>query len=332
MSRSPAGRQPADFVMALQPAVAREQLLDEVFARDVIAGLTARPKRLPPKYFYDETGSRLFEEITRTPEYYPTRTELGILQARASEITRLFPPGAALIEFGSGSSRKVRILLDAGRVCAYVPVDISAHGLKQEAAQLKRDYPRLAVFPVAADFTQSFRLPRPLARLPRAGFFPGSTIGNFEPAQAIAFLRHAARMLGSASVLVVGVDLVKDAAILNAAYNDAAGVTAKFNLNLLHRINRELGADFDLASFSHQAFFDPQRSRVEMHLVSRVRQRVNVCGRVIEFRAAETIHTENSYKYTVESFAALARNAAFEPIETWTDPAGYFAVQALRSA
>jgi dimethylhistidine N-methyltransferase len=331
MSRSPAGRQPADFAMALQPAVARDQIVDEVFARDVIAGLTARPKRLPPKYFYDETGSRLFEEITRTPEYYPTRTELGILQARASEIARLFPPGAALIEFGSGSSRKVRLLLDAGRVCAYVPVDISAQGPKQEAARLKRDYPRLAVFPVVADFTHSFRLPRPLARLPRAGFFPGSTIGNFEPAQAIAFLRHAARMLGSASVFVVGVDLVKDAAVLNAAYNDAAGITAKFNLNLLYRINRELGADFDPASFSHQAFFDPERSRVEMHLVSRVRQRVNVCGRVIEFRAAETIHTENSYKYTVESFAALARNAGFEPIETWTDPAGYFAVQALRS-
>jgi dimethylhistidine N-methyltransferase len=331
MNRSPGAGRPADFVMALQPAVARDQVADEVFARDVIAGLTARPKRLPPKYFYDETGSRLFEEITRTPEYYPTRTELEILAARAAEITRLFPPGAALIEFGSGSSRKVRILLEAGRICAYVPVDISAQRLKEEAAWLKRDYPRLAVLPVAADFTQSFRLPRPLARLPRAGFFPGSTIGNFEPAQATAFLRHAGRMLGSASVLVVGYDLVKDAGILNAAYNDAAGVTAKFNLNLLHRINRELGADFDTDSFSHSAFFDPERSRVEMHLVSRVRQRVHVCGRVIEFRAAETIHTENSYKYTVDTFAALARNAGWEPIETWTDPARYFAVQALRN-
>jgi len=331
MIRNPGTGRAADFEMALQPAVGRDPVADEVFARDVIAGLTARPKRLSPKYFYDETGSRLFEEITQTAEYYPTRTELSILAARAAEITQLFPPGAALIEFGSGSSRKVRILLDAGRIGAYVPVDISGQRLAQEAALLKRDYPRLAVFPVAADFTQSFRLPRPLERLPRAGFFPGSTIGNFEPAQAVAFLRHARSMLGLGSVLVVGFDLVKDAGILNAAYNDAAGITAKFNLNLLHRINRELGADFDTAGFSHQAFFDTERSRVEMHLVSRERQRVHVCGRAIDFRGAETIHTENSYKYTVESFGALARNAGFEAIETWTDPQQYFAVQALRS-
>jgi dimethylhistidine N-methyltransferase len=333
MIRTPAGGPAADLFTSLHGATAHDQpVADEVFARDVIAGLSARPKRLPPKYFYDETGSRLFEAITQTPEYYPTRTELAILSERAGALARLFPSRTALIELGSGSSRKARILLDAApNIAAYVPVDISAQGLNEEAAALKRDYPRLAVFPIAADFTQSFRLPRSLERLARAGFFPGSTIGNFEPAQALAFLRHVARMLGERANLIVGVDLVKDAAILNAAYNDAGGVTAKFNLNVLAHINRELGANFNLANFAHQAFYDPVRSRIEMHLVSRVRQRVNVCGRAIDFREAETIHTENSYKYTIETFAALAQSAGWTAVETWTDAAGYFSVHALRS-
>jgi L-histidine N-alpha-methyltransferase len=319
--------------MRLQPAVGRAaSVLDQTFARDVIAGLTAAPKRLPPKYFYDEAGSRLFEEITRTREYYPTRTELAILTERARDMARLLPAGAALIEFGSGSSQKARILIDASPdIAAYVPVDISSQNLVEEAARLKRDYPGLAVLPVAADFTASFPLPRSLGTLPRAGFFPGSTIGNFEPPQALAFLQHASRMLGEGAVLIVGVDLVKDARILNAAYNDAAGVTARFNLNLLARINRELGADFDLASFSHQAFYNPARQRIEMHLVSRMPQRVNVCGRLIEFRGAETIHTENSYKYTIDSFDALVRGAGWAPVEAWTDAAGLFSVHALRS-
>ena len=333
MIRIPGNGPAADLVMRLQGATAHDQAVaDEIFARDVIAGLTARPKRLPPKYFYDEVGSRLFEAITQTREYYPTRTEIAILDERAGEIARLLPPRTALIELGSGSSRKARILLEAAtNIAAYVPVDISAQGLNEEAAAIKSDYPRLAVFPVAADFTQSFRLPRSLERLARAGFFPGSTIGNFEPAQAAAFLRHVVRILGEGAILIVGVDLVKDAAILNAAYNDAGGVTAAFNLNLLARINRELGADFNLPNFNHQAFYDPERSRIEMHLVSRVRQRVNVCGRVIEFREAETIHTENSYKYTLETFAALARSAGWAPVEAWSDADGYFSVHALRS-
>jgi L-histidine Nalpha-methyltransferase len=334
MIRIPAGGPAADLIMGLHGATAHEQpVADEIFARDVIAGLTGRPKRLPPKYFYDEIGSRLFEAITQTPEYYPTRTELAILKERAGEIARLLPARTALIELGSGSSRKARILLDvAENIAAYVPVDISAQGLNEEAAAIKRDYPGLPVFPIAADFTQSFRLPRSLDRLARGGFFPGSTIGNFEPAPALSFLRHVARMLGQGAILIVGVDLVKDGAILNAAYNDAAGVTARFNLNVLARINRELGADFNLANFGHQAFYDRERSRIEMHLVSRARQRVNVCGRVIEFREAETIHTENSYKYTIESFGALARSAGWTPLQAWTDAAGYFSVHALRSA
>jgi dimethylhistidine N-methyltransferase len=302
------------------------------FARDVIEGLTARPKRLSPKYFYDETGSRLFEEITALPEYYPTRCELAILRQHAADMAGLLPAKTALIEFGSGSSKKARLMLDAApAIAAYVPVDISSQWLTQEAARLRRDYPRLAVLPVAADFTQAFHLPRSLATLARAGFFPGSTIGNFEPHQAAAFLRHAAGILGEDAILIVGIDLVKDIATLNAAYNDRAGVTAKFNLNLLTRINRELGADFDLATFSHQAFYNRERQRIEMHLASRRRQQVNVCGRIIEFRGGETIHTENSYKYTIDSFGALARGCGWTPVAAWSDPDGYFSVQALRA-
>jgi dimethylhistidine N-methyltransferase len=321
--------------MSIPSVVARRPSEERysAFARDVIEGLTARPKRLSPKYFYDEAGSRLFEQITELPEYYPTRCELAILRTHAADMARLLPPKTALIEFGSGSSKKARLLIDAApAIAAYVPVDISSQWLTEEAARLRRDYPQLAVLPVAADFTQDFRLPPSLAALARAGFFPGSTIGNFEAHQACAFLQHAARILGENAILIVGIDLVKDARTLTAAYNDAAGVTAKFNLNLLARINRELGADFDLASFCHQAFYNRERQRIEMHLASRVRQRVSVCGRTIEFRAGETIHTENSYKYTIESFGALARGAGWTTVAAWTDADGYFSVQALRAA
>jgi dimethylhistidine N-methyltransferase len=300
------------------------------FARDVIAGLTARPKRLSPKYFYDQAGARLFEDITALPEYYLTRCELALLRERAAEIARFFPPRSALVEFGSGSSKKVRILLAAApTIAAYVPVDISLEMLVQEAEELRRDYPNLAVLPVEADFTQPFSLPAAVAEMAHTGFFPGSTIGNFEPHEACAFLRHAGRMLGRGATLIIGVDLVKDANILNAAYDDAAGVTAKFNLNLLARINRELGANFDLASFSHHAFYNSERHRVEMHLASRKRQKVRVAGRTIEFRAGETIHTENSYKYTLESFAALARGSGWKPVAAWTDAGANFSTHAL---
>jgi dimethylhistidine N-methyltransferase len=303
---------------------------DGAFARDVIAGLTARPKRLSPKYFYDEAGARLFEQITALPEYYPTRSELAILCDNAAAIARFIPAGAALVEFGSGSSKKARILLaTAPKTSAYVPVDISSEMLAREAQELRRDYPQLAVLPVEADFTKPFRLPPALANAARTGFFPGSTIGNFEPHEACSFLRHARAMLGAGAALIIGVDLVKDAAILNAAYDDAAGITAKFNINLLTRINRELGANFDLTAFSHEAFYNSERHRIEMHLASKKRQKVRVAGRVIDFRAGETIHTENSYKYTVESFGALARGAGWTPAAVWTDAKGYFTVQAL---
>jgi dimethylhistidine N-methyltransferase len=309
------------------------EIAQSAFARDVVEGLDARPKRLPPKYFYDATGSRLFEAITQLPEYYPTRCELAILRDHAAEIARLLPADSALVEFGSGSSRKARILLAAApAVRAYVPVDISPQMLREEAAALERDRPDLAVLPVAADFMEPFALPPEIAGMARAGFFPGSTIGNFNPPDAAAFLRHAGRMLGRGAVLVIGVDLVKDARLLHAAYNDAAGVTAAFNLNLLERMRRELGADVDPQAFAHKAFFNAGRSRIEMHLVSRRRQKLRVAGRVIEFRAGESIHTENSYKYTVESFGALARGAGWQPLAAWSDAAGYFSVQALTLA
>jgi dimethylhistidine N-methyltransferase len=298
------------------------------FAADVIAGLTAHPKRLPPKYFYDHDGSALFERITELPEYYPTRSELRILSDNAGEIARFFPADCVMIEFGSGSTRKMRILLDAApAIAGYVPVDISATFLQQQAAELRRDYPRLTVHPVADDFTKAFAVPDELAQLPRVGFFPGSTIGNFEPHDAAKFLRHVGNVLGEGATLIIGVDLEKDAETLNAAYNDGAGVTAQFNLNLLARINRELGADFDLSRFEHHAFYNRERHRIEMHLASCKRQKVHICGMTIDFRAGETIHTESSYKYTIDSFGALARGTGWKPRQVWTD--GLFSVHAL---
>jgi dimethylhistidine N-methyltransferase len=305
------------------------EIADQEFAADVVAGLTAKPKRLPPKYFYDAAGSALFERITQLPEYYPTRCELALLRANAPAIASLFPQNCALIEFGSGSSTKARILLGAAAtVEAYLPVDISGDSLQQDSAQLRRDFPHLAVHPVIADFTKAFALPSSIAGKPRVGFFPGSTIGNFEPHEACRFLRHAGGILGAGAVLVIGVDLAKDAAILCPAYNDAEGVTAKFNLNLLARINRELGADFDLASFEHHAFYNREQSRIEMHLASTKRQKVRVNGTAVSFRAGETIHTENSYKYTVEAFQALARGSGWTPHKFWSD--GLFSVHAFR--
>ena len=315
-------------------ALARKIVIDTAtteFAADVVAGLTAARKRLSPKYFYDNAGSALFERITELPEYYPTRREIGILEEHAGDIAALIPPGAALVEFGSGSSTKTRkVLSTAASLGAYVPVDISAQFLQQQAAELRREYPKLAVLPVAADFTRPFELPDAVRIMPRVGFFPGSTIGNFEPHEAAAFLRHAGRILGRGATFIVGVDLIKDTQVLQKAYNDPQGVTAKFNLNLLARINRELGAKFNLECFEHHAFFNRERSRIEMHLASLKRQRIKVCGECIDFRAGETIHTENSYKYSVASFGALARGAGWTPTTVWTDPDNYFSVHTLR--
>jgi dimethylhistidine N-methyltransferase len=317
--------------MITQTAVRARRPLEPVnpFAADVIAGLSAKPKYLPPKYFYDLAGSALFERITHLPEYYPTRSELGLLQKYAPAITSLFPPGSALVEFGAGASTKARILLRAAAsVEAYVPIDISGDFLQQEAARLRRDFPHLAIHPVVADFTAMLEPPAEIAAKPRAGFFPGSTIGNFEPHEAARFLRRAGAILGVGAVFVVGVDLAKSPDILYRAYNDEEGVTAKFNLNLLARINRELGANFNLEAFEHHAFYNAERSRIEMHLASTKRQKVRLCDTTIEFRAGETIHTENSYKYSIDSFQALAHGSGWSPIKAWTD--GLFSVHALR--
>jgi L-histidine Nalpha-methyltransferase len=273
----------------------------------------------------------LFERITALPEYYPTRTELSILERRAGEMSGYVPLSAALVEFGTGSSRKARLLIEAApQLAAYVPVDISAEFLAQEAAAVRRDIPWIAVLPVAADFTRDFDLPAQIRNRPRVGFFPGSTIGNFEPEDATEFLRQAGRILGGGATMIVGADLIKDEAVLNAAYDDAAGVTAKFNLNVLTRMNRELAGNFDLASFRHRAFYNAANHRIEMHLESLQAQSVTVAGRAFDFRKGETIHTENSYKYTVQSFRALAEAAGWRPVETWTDERGYFSVHALK--
>lgn len=301
------------------------------FASDVVGGLQASPKRVPAKYFYDADGSQLFEHITDLPEYYPTRCEMNILREHTDDIAALIPDGAALLEFGSGSNKKVRILLQAApQLGCYVPVDICREMVEQEAAELAPDFPQLKVLPVAADFTQAFPLPDEAKAAPlRVGFFPGSTIGNFEPHEAAGFLRHAGKILGPGARLIVGVDLIKPAEVLNAAYNDAAGVTARFNLNLLKRINRELGGNFDLGCFEHHAFYNRERHRVEMHLASLKRQKAKVAGETIEFRAGETIHTENSYKYSTEKLTALARGAGWRPLAGWSDERCYFSIHTL---
>jgi dimethylhistidine N-methyltransferase len=304
------------------------------FEDDVLAGLRTKPKRVPAKYFYDGTGSLLFEHITELPEYYPTRCEMRILRDHARDIVKLIPEGAALVEFGSGSSKKARIVLRAARkLAAYVPVDICGEMIEQEAIELRPDFPGLKVLPVRADITHKFALPPEAMAAPvRVGFFPGSTIGNFEPFEAAAFLRNAAHILGPGATLIIGVDLIKPVDVLNAAYNDAEGVTAKFNLNLLVRINRELGATFKLDTFEHRAFYNRESHRIEMHLASLKRQKVKVAGEAVDFRAGETIHTENSYKYSVASLGALARGAGWRLADVWTDAREYFSIQAFTLA
>lgn len=309
------------------PALADEAT--SAFAGDVIGNLSKFPKQLSPKYFYDARGSELFEQITVLPEYYPTRTELSILRERGAEIARLIPPGAALVEFGAGATTKVRLLLERSRFAAYVPVDISGDFLKAQADALRRDFPQLGVFPVAADFTAPFALPEAVAGMPKVGFFPGSTLGNFEPQEAEDFLRTARDILGSGAQMVIGVDLEKDERTLYDAYNDAAGVTARFNLNVLERINRELGGNFDLSGFMHRSIYNRDRHRIEMHLISRKAQNVRVLGHQFSFRPGESIHTESSYKYSFDRLAALAQASGWQVGESWTDKARMFSVHAL---
>jgi len=301
------------------------------FREDVIAGLSLPQKALPPKYFYDAAGGRLFERICRQPEYYPTRAELALTRRHLAAIARFAGRACELVEYGSGASLKTRLLIRALRPSAYVPVDISAEALAGAARRLAREFGWLRIFTVTGDFSQPLRLPmfRARAGRRRVVYFPGSTIGNLTPGEAQAFLKMTRGQVGRAGAMLVGVDLKKDANVLHAAYNDARGVTAAFNLNLLQRINRELGADFDLRRFRHYAFYNPRHSRIEMHLVSPERQLVNVGAYRFEFASGETIHTENSYKYSIEEFRALAAEAGFRAMKLWQDRQGLFSLHGL---
>lgn len=303
---------------------------DDALRAEVLAGLAERPRTIAPKFFYDDAGARLFEQICEQPEYYLTRAELEILGARGREIAALAGPGCALLEFGSGAGVKVRLLLDAlERPVSYTPIDISRRQLGHVAAAIRRDYPALGVHPVCADYTARFDVPDLPVRARRVAFFPGSTIGNFHPAEATSFLRRVRRVVGPDGALILGVDRVKDPAMLHAAYNDVAGVTAAFNRNVLVHLNRELGADFDPGRFRHVAFFDPDAGRIEMHLESIESQWVPVAGVRIPFAAGERIWTESSYKYDEPRLDALVAGAGFRIEGLFTDEGDRFWVAFL---
>ena len=327
-------RSSADFRDSLKAQLvsidSTEQFLGQhrQFLADVVAGLGESPKRLPSKYFYDQRGSELFDDICQLEEYYVTRTELVIMEAHGPAMAQCIGGGVRLIEYGSGSSVKTRILLDhLEDPAAYVPVDISRDHLLQTARQLQRDYPQLEVLPVHADFTCDFALPQP-ARKPThsAIYFPGSTIGNFTPERARGILARIALLCGTGGGLLIGIDLQKDPRILEAAYNDSAGITAEFNLNLLRRINRELKADFAVEQFSHRAVYNHEFGRMEMHLVSEAEQQVALDGRRFQFASGETICTEYSHKYTVEGFSRQAAEVGLSLHHHWTDAKNHFAV------
>jgi dimethylhistidine N-methyltransferase len=300
-----------------------------VFLRDVLNGLSETQKTLPCQYFYDAAGSDLFEQITTLPEYYPTRTEIAILNAHAAEIAASLGEHVLMVEYGAGASTKTRILLDALQSPAgYVPIDVSEEFLLHTAQALRTDYPDLPVHPVVGDFMIRFGLPNESTGRP-VGFFPGSTIGNLNDDDILRFMSSARDLLGDGSQFLIGVDLRKDADILVPAYDDAAGVTASFNLNLLTRINRELGADFDLSAFEHHAIWNDTASRIEMHLVSQRSQSVKISGRTIHFDAGETIHTENSRKFSIDSLTPLFEQTGWNLNKQWLDERHYFAVLLL---
>ncbi|MFH1646759.1 MAG: L-histidine N(alpha)-methyltransferase [Chloroflexota bacterium] len=303
----------------------------ELFLRDVVSGLRKSPKKLPSKYFYDHRGSQLYEEICSLGEYYIPRTEAAIMQRHVDEMVARLGPGVTLIEYGCGSCTKTRFLLDRlPDLAAYVPIDISREQLLKVVDELGRDYPALEILPVCADYTGDFALPAPRRRSDRiAVYYPGSTIGNFEPAPAREFLRHIAGVCRPGGALLIGVDLKKDENVLHAAYNDRDGVTAAFNLNLLERINRELEADFDTGQFEHRAVYNAREGRIEMHLVSRKEQVVRLDSVSIPFARGESIWTESSYKYDLEGFGKLAAAAGFSVDKVWTDERWWFSVQYL---
>ncbi len=317
------------FVLELDRAGSHTDRED--FRNAVLAGLSGSPRAIPAKFLYDARGSALFDEICGLPEYYLTRTETAILRERAPEIARLAGPGSVLIEFGAGSSVKSRLLFDVMDLALYAPIDISREHLEGSAERLRRDYPALAIEPVYADYMALDALPGMTDTGHRLGFFPGSSIGNLEPHEAVAFLRRARRLLGDNGALVLGADLKKDPGRLHAAYNDAAGVTAAFTLNLLRRMNRELHATFDLKGFAHEAFYNSVEGRIEIYLRSLRDQSAIVADRSFVFAAGERIHTEYSYKYDLADLQALARDGGFRIDRAWTDPDRLFAVSYLKS-
>ena len=299
------------------------------FRKDVLEGLARPQKALPPKYFYDAAGSRRFEKICRLREYYPTRIELGITKRNLKDIARFTGKRCALLEYGSGESLKTRLLLQALQPSVYMPVDISADALRAALKRLELEFPKLGIVAITADFSHPLSIPAYRGKARRIVYFPGSTIGNLRRDEAEAFLRMTRGQVGANGAMLVGVDLKKDPNVLHAAYNDAKGVTAAFNLNLLARINRELGGDFDLRRFAHYAFYNPMAGRIEMHLVAREAQAVNIGDYRFSFYRGESIHTENSYKYSVPEFEALARNAGFKHARFWTDARRWFGVFGL---
>jgi dimethylhistidine N-methyltransferase len=302
---------------------------DSHFLAEVIAGLSQKPKSISPKFFYDQRGSELFDEICLQPEYYPTRTEIKILQDNAEEIAALVGSESVLVELGSGASEKVRLLFDALAPASYMGVDISREFLLLSTRRLAQDYPELEVHAVCADFSQQLELPEHAQRGQVVAFFPGSSIGNFEPRAAVQFLRQVAECVGRGGKMLIGVDLKKDIATLNSAYNDAAGVTAAFNLNLLQRMQDELDAELDIDAFSHNAFYNAALGRVEMHLVSAREQAIVLDDEIFALAAQESIHTESSYKYHLTEFARLAGQAGFTVERVWTDARQMFSVQLL---
>jgi L-histidine Nalpha-methyltransferase len=307
---------------------------DTSISQAALRGLLARPKTLPPTLFYDDEGCRLFYRITGLPEYYLTRTELALLEEIAPQVAETVTAPAALVEYGASNEVKAAALLDQvgarGAVfAAYVPIDVAETALLAMAARLASERPQLMVFPVVGDFLQPVALPPGVDGLDRLGFFPGSTIGNLDPGQARQFLAQARRTLGAGARMLVGVDLRKDKALLLPAYDDAAGVTAAFNLNVLRRLNREADADFDLDGFAHRAVWNDAEGRIEMHLVSLQAQAAHLDGHVIRFAQGETIHTENSYKHTPEGFRAIANAAGWRAERMWTDPERLFSLHLL---
>jgi len=297
---------------------------------EVLEGLAATPKVLPPKLFYDDRGAQLFERICELPEYYLTRTEIGILERHAAEITALIADGSCLLELGSGAGIKVRLLLEHLHPAMYVPIDISRQQLRFSAQALAADYDWLEVHPVCADYCQPLELDFIPEDAQRLVFFPGSTLGNFDPHEAAVFLENIRSLVGEEGSLLISIDLKKEVKRIEAAYDDAAGVTASFNLNILERLRRDLDAEVNPNGFRHQAFYNHEAGRVEMHLISRRPQSMIVDGREFRFDEGETIHTENSYKYSVEDFQGLARCAGYLVLRVWTDPEALFSVHLLQ--